>query len=890
MSSALVFATEISHYARRLLDAEPVLGEQVAAELGRPLDLSTLGRFWALHGADVGPETLSRRLRTLKKQVALTLMARDLAGLAQLDEVVSGISAIAEFAIRTALTTLETELVAQHGQPIGEESGEPQTLIVVAMGKLGGGELNVSSDIDLIFVYPEAGETNGPRRLSNQEFFTRLGQRLIRALNDVTEDGYVFRVDMRLRPHGDAGPLVVSFAMLENYLIAQGREWERYAWMKAKAITGDADGLMELVRPFVYRKYLDYGAYSAIRDLHAQIRREVARRDKADDVKLGPGGIREIEFVAQIFQLIRGGRTPRLQLRSTRETLAEIGRLGLLSPDAVAELLAAYDFLRRLEHRLQYLDDQQTQMLPSDPDARSRVARAMNCPNWEALRTALDHHRARVTRHFEHVFVAPSEDAGHPLDPVWQDAEQTDSVADALANLGYHDPAGTAQRLAQLRRGARYQQLSSGSRKRFDSLVPPLLAVSAEQRHPDVTLLRLLDLLEAVGRRESYLALMAEHPQVLQRLATLYAASPWVSEYLTRHPILLDELLDARVLYTPPERDSLTAELDAALAEVAGDTEQLMNTLRHFHHTQVFRLVAQDLAGMHTIEALGDHLSDLADVLLAATLRLCWQDIRNRHTDQPRFAVIGYGKLGGKELGYATDLDIIFLYDDDHPDAPENYARLAKRLSTWLSTPTPGGIVYELDLRLRPNGESGLLVSSIDAFSRYQMESAWVWEHQALTRARFVAGDPAIGQRFDDIKLAVLARPRDTAALKQEVLAMRQKMRDAKHAHVGSFDVKHDAGGLVDVEFCVQYLVLAFAHDHPVLTRNSGNIALLKAAGDLGLIPANVANAARSAYRELRRQQHQLRLAGQDNNRVPDGQREDERDAVLALWNAVFGS
>lgn len=880
-------AAQVSHYVQRLLQSRPERAEQVGPALLTPLSRQQLEHWWS----DAVPQDdaqLAQALRHLRQQAMLALIARDIVGLADLDEVVRFVSQLADFVVQTAYTFHFQALVSTHGQPIGEETGEAQALSIIGMGKLGGEELNVSSDIDLIFIYPEDGETQGPRRLSNHEFFTRLGQRVIRSLHDVTADGFVFRVDMRLRPHGESGPLVASHAMLENYLITQGREWERYAWMKARVITGESTGLMSLVRPFVYRKYLDYGAYAAIRDLHAQIRREVSRRDKEDDIKLGPGGIREIEFIAQIFQLIRGGRAPRLQLRGTRAALREIAALNLLPAEAVDELLSAYDFLRRLEHRLQYLDDQQTQRLPTSEAAQAMVTQAMQLPDYASLLQQLEQHRQAVTRRFEQVFIAPVEGRDHPLDPIWLEVDNPEQTLPRLAELGFAEPATVLNLLAQLKSGNRYQALPENCRRRLDWLVPPLLAAAARQPQPDKTLSRLLHLLEVISRRESYLALLVEHPQALQKLATLYAASPWVSEYLTRHPILLDELLDVRVLYTPPERSALANELAERLAEHPGDTEQLMNVLRDVHHTQVFRLVAQDLAGMHTVEALGDYLSDLADVLLAACIPLCWQDIRQRHCDVPRFAVVGYGKLGGKELGYATDLDLIFLYDDPHPDASENYARLAKRLSSWLSTPTPSGYVYELDLRLRPNGESGLLVSTVEAFTEYQMQHAWIWEHQALTRARYITGDAGIGQQFEHVKQAVLARPRDTASLRQAVLDMRDKMRHAHPSHAGEFDVKHDAGGLIDVEFCVQYLVLTHAARYPELTRNSGNIALLKAAGEYGLIPTPIADAARDAYRQLRHQQHVLRLGGQLHNRVPTPLRQTERDAVLALWQTVF--
>ncbi|WP_018150904.1 bifunctional [glutamate--ammonia ligase]-adenylyl-L-tyrosine phosphorylase/[glutamate--ammonia-ligase] adenylyltransferase [Leeia oryzae] len=882
-------AQNVSHYISRLSGSKPEMVEKVMNDIQTPMSKAVFQQWWRALPAVTSDEQLAAQLRQLRQRMMMHLIIRDVNNLAPLDEVVKSVSWFAEFVIETALDYHHQMLVSVHGEPVGEDTRTHQSLAIVGMGKLGGEELNVSSDIDLIFVYPEDGDTEGPRVIRNSEFFTRLGQRVIKALNDATADGFVFRVDMRLRPHGDSGPLVASHAMLENYLITQGREWERYAWMKARVLTGDETSLMQLVKPFVFRKYLDYGAYSSIRDLHSQIRREVTRRDKSDDIKLGPGGIREIEFIAQIFQLIRGGRTPKLQVRSTRQAFAEIATLGLMPEQAVDELLAAYEFLRRLEHRIQYLDDQQTQTLPRNPEDQHRLAMAMDTPSYNALLAELDTHRHLVSRHFEQVFIAPMDNASHPLDAVWLDCDNQETTVDALATIGYRDPKGTQQLLISMKNSHRYLNLPTNCKRRFDTLVPPLLAVAARQPQPDTTLHRLMNLLEAISRRESYLALLVEHPQTLQKLATLYSASPWVSEYLTRHPILLDELLDGRILYQNPDKERLRQELNELLDEAAGDTEQIMHILRHVHHTQVFRLVAQDLAGMHSVEALGDYLSDLADVILDTCVYRCWKEIKQRHIETPKFAVIGYGKLGGKELGYATDLDIIFLYDDNHPDAAENYARLAKRLSSWLTTPTAGGTVYELDLRLRPNGESGLLVSSVEAFAEYQSKSAWIWEHQALTRARFVAGDALVGQQFDDIKMNVLSQKRDLKALKDEVMAMRQKMHDAHPPHAGEFDVKHDAGGLIDVEFCVQYLVLALAPQYPDLTRNSGNIALLNAAGALGVMPPDIALAASNAYRSLRHQQHVLRLSGQQNNRIDEHERKKEQQAIRALWQQVFG-
>ena len=883
-------ALRYSRYAQRLIQGNPSLLDELNSRLRVPWDAASMKS--ALSAEEICDEaTLKAALRKLRGRVMLRLIVRDLAGLADLREVMGNASQLAEVTLTFALEHLSAWLESQYGQPLGEESGTAQDLIVVGMGKLGGGELNVSSDIDLIFAYPEEGETTGPRRIGNHEYFILLGKKLIAALNDNTPDGFVFRVDMRLRPYGDAGPLAASFSMLENYYHTQGREWERYAWIKGRPLCGGKyQELAAMLRPFVFRKYLDFGAFASMRDLHAQIRREVQRRELDDNIKLGPGGIREIEFIAQVFQLIRGGKDLALQTRSTLEALDLIAERELMQPATVAELREAYFFLRNLEHRLQYLEDAQTQMLPTNDGDRQLIAEAMNYPAWSEFYAALNNQRQKVTRHFEQVFAAPhSEQQSHPLTALWQGTVGDEEALAILAELGYRAASETWQRLTALRRGSRYAQLPESSRARYDALLPPLMEVAAGFPNPDQTLERILRLLENISRRAAYLALLLEYPQTLSQVARLCSASPWVSDYLTQHPVLLDELLDSRALNTPPDCAKSGAELREQLDASRDDTERQMDILRHFKQSQVFRLVSQDLAGLLTLEKLSDHLSDLADLILGETLRLCWRGLRTRHREEPRFAIIGYGKLGGKELGYASDLDIIYLYDDDASEAPEIYARLGQRINTWLTSMTPAGMLYETDLRLRPNGASGLLVSSVEAFSEYQRTHAWVWEHQALTRARFCAGDREIGASFEQIRHQVLTQERDSASLRGEVLAMRGKMLDAHPNKSGLFDLKHDRGGIIDVEFAVQYLVLAHARVHPELTRNVGNLALLKLSAELGLIDADVAEAARDAYRHFRQWQHELRLQSAEFARLAPQQVEPFVAAVERLWHSVFG-
>ncbi|MHB1373963.1 MAG: bifunctional [glutamate--ammonia ligase]-adenylyl-L-tyrosine phosphorylase/[glutamate--ammonia-ligase] adenylyltransferase [Thauera sp.] len=882
-------ARRLSRYLARMLDSQPWLGSALAASVTQPIGEADMQRFIAARETVLGGGEAALRpaLRQLRIWVLCHLIVRDLALEAPLAEVTETMTVLAEVALRHAHDVLRAALVERYGQPLSP-TGWEQELLVVGMGKLGGRELNVSSDIDLIFIYPEDGDTGGRKVISNYEFFERLGKQLIQALNEVTEHGQVFRVDMRLRPNGDSGPLVCCFDMLENYFVTQGREWERYAWIKGRVLLGERwTELRDIARPFVFRKYLDFGAINAMRELHAQIRREVARRDRANNVKLGPGGIREIEFIAQVFQLIRGGRDITLQVRPTLKVLSLLPERGILSEEAVRELSAAYVFLRRLEHRLQYLDDAQTHDLPAREADQELVAEAMGFASYDALLETLDAHRTVVSRHFDAVFGDPSEE-DHSLDAAWNNAEDTEATTAALGELGYRRPQAGAERLAAIHASPRYRQLANNIKSRFDALMPRLIEAAVATPEADETLARMLDLMEAIGRRGAYLALLQQYPQALRRVADLMSASRWGAAFLTRHPILLDEMLDARNLDNAPDWPAFRASLGAELEALEPDMERQMDLMRERHHAQVFRLLTQDIAGLLTVEKLADHLSELADITLDLTLPLCWRRIKIRHRDDPRFAVISYGKLGGKELGYASDLDIVFLYDDDAPEAPETYNRLAQRTNTWLSSQTAAGQLFDTDLRLRPNGESGLLVSSLEAFREYQMKSAWVWEHQALTRARFSAGDRAIGEAFERIRCEVLCMKRNVDSLRAEVLAMRHKMRDA-HGNKGElFDLKHDAGGLIDVEFLIQYLVLGHSHDHPRLTGNLGNIALLRIAGELGLIPADLAAACADSYRELRRLQHRQRLNERPSRIDPD-EAEAARTPVRALWREVFG-
>ncbi|HTY99248.1 MAG TPA: bifunctional [glutamate--ammonia ligase]-adenylyl-L-tyrosine phosphorylase/[glutamate--ammonia-ligase] adenylyltransferase [Rhodocyclaceae bacterium] len=876
-----------SRHLAQLLRARPELAAETDAGSSHPLTAGELAGWLARES--LNENNLKPILRQLKQRAFARVAYRDLAGLAPLAEVMESMTLLAEAAIATATAVLGEAMASRYGTPRNPE-GRQQKLVVIGMGKLGGRELNVSSDIDLIFVYPDNGTTDGARAISNFEFFTRLGRSLIAAISEINGDGQVFRVDMRLRPDGDSGPLVCSYDALENYFITQGREWERYAWIKARPLTGERhDELEALRRPFVFRKYLDFGAIDALRGLHGQIRREVARRDMIDNVKLGPGGIREIEFIAQVFQLIRGGRDLSLQIKPTLPVLQLLRDRGTLAADATMELANAYDFLRRLEHRLQYLDDAQTHSLPAAPEDRLRVARAMGYTSFEALVAELDDHRQNVTHHFESVF-ADRREQGHALDGLWQ-APAEEGQAQELARLGFGDGAAACERLAGIRASARYQQLTEAARNRFDALVPRVIQAAAGTPAPDATLTRCLDLLEAISRRAAYLALLTEYPQALTKVAQIVGSSAWAAGYLQRHPVLLDEFLDPGLLAGAPDWPSFRLQLARNLDEAEPDTERQMDLMREAHHAQVFRLLAQDLSGLLPLEILSDHLTDLADAIVEVSLRLAWRKLLRRHVEEPRFAVIAYGKLGSKELGYASDLDLVFLHDDPAPEAQEIYSRLVSRLTTWLSAQTSAGQLFETDLRLRPNGDAGLAVTAMDAFRKYQLEDAWPWEHQALVRARFCAGDAAVGAAFARIRREILCQRRDPAKLREDVLAMRQKMMDNLATEAGEretvFDLKQDRGGLVDVEFIVQALVLGHAWQYPELTAHRGNIFLLRLAAEKGLIPADLATRVGDAYREYRRMQHALRLNNQQSHVAPAAVA-DKVAAVRELWQTVF--
>ncbi|MFV1921444.1 MAG: bifunctional [glutamate--ammonia ligase]-adenylyl-L-tyrosine phosphorylase/[glutamate--ammonia-ligase] adenylyltransferase [Methylotenera sp.] len=847
-------------------------------------------------------ENLKKTLRKLRQRVLARIILRDLNGLADFQEVVKTISDFADFCINKSVEFLTAWQEKHYGEPL-DSKGNKQALVVIGMGKLGGKELNVSSDIDLIFAYSQSGHTNGENSISNQDYFVKLGKKFIAVLDDITEDGFVFRVDMRLRPFGSEGALVSNLDALEAYYQNNGREWERYAWIKGREITGGSL-VSSLLKPFVYRKYLDYGAFASMRDLKVQIQREVNVRNAQtsggqDNIKLGRGGIREIEFIAQVFQLIRGGQEPDLQIRPTLEVLHLIKVKHLLSDEIVNQLSEAYVFLRNLEHRLMYVEDAQTQDLPKTVEAQSRIASAMNFDSWQDLLSKLNHYRDFVQRQFDQTFSVKNKSqnvmdieqektlAAAKL--IWDSALSQDESISVLSEMGYDKPEDTLNQIQQLHQGHRYKQLPELSRQRFNRLLPLLIEVAGHEKNADIALMRTMDFVEAVCRRASYLAMMSEYPDALRLVVRLCAASAWCAQYLIKHPIVLDELLDEVTLYAEPDFDVMRTELSATMEALHGDTEQQMDAMRHFQHATAFRFAAQDIAGKLPLEKLSDQLSALADLIMDVSIKTIWASFKHKHIEVPKFAVIGYGKLGGKELGYASDLDIIFLYDDQSDDVNHIYARFAQRINGWFNSLTSAGLLYEIDLQLRPDGNSGLLVSSTDAFLEYQEKRAWPWEHQAITRARFVAGDANVGKRFEEIRQNVIKQARDNQKLSASIIEMREKMRQAQHLNAALFDLKHSPGGIIDVEFIVQYLVLANAAQHIQLTENIGNIALLSLLGDKNIIDQKLALQTADAYRAYRRLQHAARLQGDMQAKVNYTDIDVHAKTVNALWEVVFG-
>ncbi|MFN2287715.1 MAG: bifunctional [glutamate--ammonia ligase]-adenylyl-L-tyrosine phosphorylase/[glutamate--ammonia-ligase] adenylyltransferase [Chromatocurvus sp.] len=895
-----------SQYVASLLRRRPALLLDAVDSGDLDLSLSEDGMLRRLRAmlAESDAE-LAVSLRRFRQYHMLRILWRDFNRLADTVETVRDTSLLAEACINQALRVCEARLVARFGRPVGQHSGQPQELIVIAMGKLGARELNVSSDIDLIFAFPEAGQTDGERKpLSNEEFFTRLGRALINSLDTVTADGFVFRVDMRLRPYGESGALVHNFAALEEYYQDQGRDWERYALVKARPITGSerhSVELMRTLRPFVFRRYIDFGVIDSLRGMKRMLVSEVQRRGLEDNVKLGHGGIREIEFIAQCLQLIRGGRDRALQQRELLNVLPSCAELGCLPETVVEELRQAYCFLRDTEHALQGYADKQTQELPDDPLRRAALAEVMGYVDWDAFNLALTAHRQRVAAHFDDLIAAPEEPQAEPALATWNTLD-----ASALQELGYVQAEDCLERLADLRDVSRLRGLQRESRERLEQFMPLLLEACAAVEQPDLALQRILPLVRSVLRRSAYLVLLMENPPALAELVALCEASPWIAELLAAQPVLLDELLDRSSLYSAPDRERLQEELRQQVDRLPlTDLEAQMDALRYFKAAHVLRVAASERLGRLPLMKVSDKLTFIAEVVLEQVLRLAWAQLTARYGEPARggddtgFAIYGYGKLGGIELSYASDLDLVFIYDADAGGMTDGerridnsvfYTRLGQKVIHIFETRMPLGKLYEIDMRLRPSGASGLLVSTLNAFANYQRDTAWTWEHQALVRARRVAGDRRVSEGVDAVRREILCQRRDSAELAKAVVGMREKMRGhLLRASLDNdrFDLKQSPGGIVDIEFMVQYAVLAWSHSVPDLTRWSDNIRILESLGEQELFPQAVCDALVEAYIAFRSASHRLALQQAAGTGAVADYRQ-HLDAVQAQWHSLF--
>ena len=855
-------------------------------------------------------------LRRWRRAEFARIAWRDLAGWASLAETLADLSRAADQALRLAHEFAAAVLTTRYGQPRSAALA-PQQLIIVAMGKLGGGELNFSSDIDLVLLYPEGGETDGARPISNQEYFTRLGQALIRLLEQPTAEGFVFRVDLRLRPYGASGPLVSNAAALEDYLQLHGRDWERYAWVKARPITnqeGYAELFRSAVQPFVYRRYLDFGVFEALREMKAMIEREVQRRELAEHIKLGDGGIREIEFIVQSFQLIRGGQDRRLQTTSLQQALMLLVGAKLLPVGVVTELDAAYVFLRRLENRLQMRTDQQVHQLPTEPLECELLAAAMGFDSWTGLRAQIERHRRHVAASFRAVVFGAA--AGAPADaapeilPQLEEADRQ-TLAASLQRLGFADSGVAAQLLVDFRQLAYVQRLDAIGNRRLSALMPVLVAAAAATREPLPALRRLLRVLEAIGARSAYLALLLHNARARVRLVELASHGDFLTEQIASHPLLLDELIDERIFDSPPDRAALAEDLEQRMAGAdQDDGERLVERLRQFQRAAIFRLGVADLLARLPVMRVSDRLTDVAELIIERVLALAWQQLTpqlgtpmcsENGTRRPvRFCVIGYGKLGGMELGYSSDLDLVFLHDSSGAqqetegartiDNQVFFVRFAQRLVHLLTTHSAAGRLYEVDMRLRPSGKGGMLITSIEALADYQRREAWTWEHQALLHARSVAGATVLRERFEALRIEVLARHVRRPTLRHDVRHMRNRMRtELSRAKRGEFDLKQDPGGMADIEFLAQYWALAWAGDYPPLAMYSDTIRQLESVASANLVAQSRIDTLSSAYLAYRARLHHRALDGQGAI-LAANEFTAERAAIVEIWNEVMGA
>ena len=855
---------------------------------------------------------LHQCLRYFRNREMLRIAWRDLCGHADLIQTMADLSGLADACIAEALQHLHHGLAKELGQP-QDSNGDCQKMLVLAMGKLGAYELNFSSDIDLIFAYPEPGETRGGlKSVSNEMFFIRLSKQLIAALDSRTADGFVFRVDMRLRPFGESGPLCISLGALENYYQSHGREWERYAFIKARVVTGDpepSNELVDMLKPFVYRRYLDYGVYESLREMKQMIVTEVKRKGLKNNVKLGAGGIREIEFIGQVFQLIRGGRNHDLQQKQILHTLDVLSERKQLPQYVVDELKESYVFLRNSEHRLQQFRDAQTHGLPSTDDERELLALSMGFEDWDSYSQQLEHHRQRVRSHFDQVFDSPQitqsdeEDIFVQLKQLWTQKTDDSSAIAILEKCGYQQSEEALRQIKSFANSSKLKSLAKNGRQRLDGLMPLIIAAVAPSNEAYIVLGRIIELIQSISRRSSYLSLLLENPMALSQLVRLCASSSWIAQQLTKHPLLLDELLDPRVLYKPPDKAELAKDMKNRIAPVnSEDLEQQMDVLRHFKQANVLRIAAADISGAVPLMIVSDYLTYIAEEVVNAAFVMTWEHMVARHglpggvvegNQNCRFAIIAYGKLGGIELSYGSDLDLVFLYDADPNAATVGkksvtnavfYARLGQRLIHILTAFTPAGDLYDVDMRLRPSGESGLLVAHINSYREYQAKKAWTWEHQAIVRARPIAGDSKVIEEFEQIREEVLKSPRDIRQLKNEVVEMRERMRKELAQNKPTFfDLKQGAGGIADIEFMVQYTVLASANSCGDLALYSDNIRILESIAECGLMKPEECDDLADIYREFRKDVHKIALQEQPAL-VPESSVTAKRQRVCEIW------
>jgi len=908
-----------SPYAADIIERRPdVFRELVdSGRLARPLAVDEVRDLFADAAADgpAEPEFL-RRLRWLRHRELVRIIWRDLAGLAAVVETLVELSAVADAAICAGITWAQSALEARHGKPRSVD-GSVASIVALAMGKLGGRELNFSSDVDLIFCFTEHGETDGQRPKSNEEFFRLLAQRVVSVLSKKTGDGFVYRVDIRLRPFGNSGPVAVSLPALETYLAQHGRDWERYAYVKARVIN-DWDGAEEfydqIVRPFVYRRYLDYGVFSSLRDMKSMIEVEVQRKEYQDNVKLGRGGIREIEFIVQTLQLVRGGTIPDLRGRELFTALTRLVRPGCLTAEGADELCEAYGFLRRFENRLQAINDRQTHDVPGDEISRARLTVAMDASSWDQLMQTLSDYRDLVSGHFSSIVLHSDDepaDAGgaDAIVHIFATGTLVDESEAVLSGLGYTDPSAAVARLHAFRDSGFYQRLDEAGRKRLITMMPAVITAAAGQPDSLSALIGVLTIIESIGRRSVYFSLLNENRGALERLIRLCSMSGMLVTQIASHPLLLDELLDQRIFHDPPTREDLEADLAGRMqGGMLDDPEASRFALRNFQQAATFRVAVTDLSGALPLMKVSDRLTDIAEIVLDGALELARHELVQRYgtpgcvVDGQRrealFAIIAYGKLGGLELGYGSDLDIIFIHDsegtDQHTDGDKSvdnsvfFVRLAQRIIHILTMLTTTGPLYEVDTRLRPNGQSGLLVSSLAAFYRYQRTEAWTWEHQALLRGRPVAGDALLLAAFEELRRNVLAENVHRDSLKADVTEMRQKMRNELNNGTDElFDLKQDLGGVTDIEFIVQYLVLKEASHAPGLTAWSDNIRQLEALAEAKILSATDAELLAGAYREFRSRMHRLALA--DRPRLaPRDEVAELAGKVRNIWQRVF--